>query len=222
MLKENIDLNGLCLIYGPSASGKSTLAKALMGHPSYTITKGKVIMDGVDVTSMDASLRSKAGLFLSFQSPVKIVGVKINNFIRAAVNARREEPFSPIAFHALLKAKMNELNMDSSFTRRYVNDGLSGGEQKKAEILQMAMLEPKYALLDETDSGLDVDALRIVATHVNKLKKDMAVILITHYQRFLDHISPDEVVIIKKGEIVKTGSADLALEIEKKGFEVVE
>ncbi|MSR86134.1 Fe-S cluster assembly ATPase SufC [Candidatus Woesearchaeota archaeon] len=210
-------------LMGPNGSGKSTLANALMGHPKYKITKGHIILDGKDITHEKPNIRANLGLFLSFQYPAEITGVTINNFLRTAVNNKREKKYSIVEFHNLLKEKMKELNIDISFIKRYINEGFSGGEKKKMEILQLSMLEPKYALLDETDSGMDVDAIRIVAEGINKVKqnKDMGIILITHYQRILDYLQPDEVSILFKGKIVATGGQELAKRIEKEGFEGV-
>ncbi len=205
-------------LMGPNGSGKSTLAQAIMGHPKYIITEGQILLDGKDITHATPEDRAKAGLFLSFQYPSAITGVTIGKFLRAAVNTKRETPYSVVEFHALLKEKMAELHIPSSFSRRYLNDGFSGGEKKKAEMLQLMVLEPKYALLDETDSGLDVDAIRIVAEGINKVKKDRAIIVITHYKRFLEYLQPDEVSILYEGKIIKQGDADLAHEIEETGF----
>jgi Fe-S cluster assembly ATP-binding protein len=206
-------------LMGPNGSGKSTLAKALMGHPKYKITSGKILIDGKDMTSAHVQERAKAGLFLSFQNPTEIVGVTIGNFLRTAVNAKREVKYSVIEFHKLLKEKMAELKMDPSFSRRYLNAGFSGGEKKRAEILQMSMLEPTYALLDETDSGLDVDAIKTVAEGINSMKHKMGIVIITHYHKFLEFIQPNQVSILYEGKIVKHGGKELAEEIEKEGFE---
>lgn len=206
-------------LMGPNGSGKSTLSFALMGHPRYKITSGKIFLDGKDITDAKPDERSRAGLFLSFQYPKEISGVTTSNFLRTALNTRNKKQISVLDFHKLLQEKMNLLKIDKSFTTRYLNEGFSGGEKKKMEILQMSILEPKIAILDETDSGLDVDSLKIVAQGINKLKKDMGILLITHYQRILDYITPDEVHIIKEGKIIKSGGKELALEVEKKGFE---
>jgi len=210
-------------LMGPNGSGKSTLAHAVMGHPKYKITQGKIILDGKDITKEKANIRAKAGLFLSFQYPAEITGVTIGNFLRTAVNNLREKKYSIVEFHSLLKEKMKELQMDPSFNKRYLNEGFSGGEKKRAEILQLSMLEPKYALLDETDSGLDVDAIRIVAEGIEKVRKnkDMGIIVITHYNRILDYLNPDEVSILYKGKIIASGGFELAKKIEKEGFEEV-
>ncbi|MBI2146815.1 Fe-S cluster assembly ATPase SufC [Candidatus Woesearchaeota archaeon] len=208
-------------LMGPNGSGKSTLAQALTGHPKYKVTAGKIILDGKDITAEKPDIRAKGGLFLSFQYPAEISGVTISNFIRAAVNARRSEPLSVLDFHKLLQHKMAELKMDSSFSKRYVNAGFSGGEKKRAEILQLIMLQPRYAFLDETDSGLDVDAIKIVAEGINALRKktSMTIIVITHYQRFLDYLEPDTVSIMGGGKIIASGGKELIQQIDEEGFE---
>jgi Fe-S cluster assembly ATP-binding protein len=205
-------------LMGPNGSGKSTLANALMGHPKYKITKGKILLDNIDITNEKTDKRAKAGLFLSFQHPQEISGVRITNFLRTAVNEVKGTNHSVIDFHKLLKNKMEFLNMDSSFLKRNLNEGFSGGEKKRAEMLQMLMLNPKYAMLDETDSGLDVDAIRIVAEGINKVKDQMGILLITHYDRFLNHLKPDTVSIINDGKIIKQGNYELAEQIQNEGF----
>lgn len=209
------------VLMGPNGSGKSTLANTLMGHPKYKVTQGKIILDGKDITNEKANVRAKAGLFLSFQYPSEVTGVTLNSFLRAALNSLHNKKYNVIEFNNMLKDKMVELKMDFSFSKRYLNEGFSGGEKKRAEILQLAMIEPKYSLLDETDSGLDVDAIKIVADGINKLKqKGMGVLLITHYNRFLEYLNPDWVTIIDKGMIVKSeGSFELAKVVEKEGFD---
>jgi Fe-S cluster assembly ATP-binding protein len=205
---------------GPNGSGKSTLAYALMGHPGYEVTEGRVLVNGVDVTEMDPNDRAKQGLFLAFQYPHSIPGVTMANFLRTAVNAVRETPVPPKEFRQTLREHLKLLKMSDEFAGRYVNDGFSGGEKKRAEILQMAMLQPKYAVLDETDSGLDIDALRIVADGVNALLgPEMGVLVITHYQRLLNYIKPDYVHVLVGGKIVAEGGPELALELERKGYE---
>jgi Fe-S cluster assembly ATP-binding protein len=207
-------------IMGPNGSGKSTLAYALMGHPGYEVTEGRVLVNGVDVTEMDPNDRAKQGLFLAFQYPHSIPGVTMANFLRTAVNAVRETPVPPKEFRQTLREHLKLLKMSDEFAGRYVNDGFSGGEKKRAEILQMAMLQPKYAVLDETDSGLDIDALRIVADGVNALLgPEMGVLVITHYQRLLNYIKPDYVHVLVGGKIVAEGGPELALELERKGYE---
>lgn len=214
-------------LMGPNGSGKSTLAYTLAGHPSYEPTAGQVVFDGEDLLEMDADERSRAGLFLAFQYPVSVPGVKMANFLRQAINARMraEDPdskgISIPAFRRLLKAKMDMLSIDHKFAGRYVNEGFSGGEKKRAEILQMATLEPKIAIMDETDSGLDIDALRIVAEGAGRLRDelDMGVLVITHYQRLLDYIKPDYVHVMFDGRIVESGGPELALRLEEKGYD---
>ena len=216
-----VDKGEVVAIMGPNGSGKSTLAYALMGHPRYEITKGRIFLNGEDVTEMEADERAKKGLFLSFQYPQEIAGVSVSNFLRTALNSKRGgNKISVPDFHRLLQEKMRLLKFDKSFALRYLNEGFSGGEKKKAEILQMAVLQPTIGILDETDSGLDVDSLKIVANGVNKLKgPDMGILLITHYQRILNYIIPDKVHIVVDGKIVKSGGKELALEVEEKGYE---
>jgi Fe-S cluster assembly ATP-binding protein len=211
-------------IMGPNGTGKSTLAKAIAGHPDYTITGGNVLLDGKSVLEMEADERARSGLFLAFQYPSEIPGVTIANFLRAALQARlgEGEEIDATAYYKQLYAKMDMLKIDRKFTSRAVNDGFSGGEKKRCEILQMAMLQPKFALMDETDSGLDIDALRIVADGVNTLRgPGLGVLLITHYQRLLDYIVPDHVHVMYDGRIVKSGDKTLALELEAKGYDWV-
>ena len=211
-------------IMGPNGTGKGTLAKAIAGHPDYTITSGDVLLDGVSVLEMEPDERARAGLFLAFQYPSEIPGVSIANFLRAAVQARMAEgeELDATGYYKRLYAKMDLLKIDRKFTSRSVNEGFSGGEKKRCEILQMAMLEPKIALMDETDSGLDIDALRIVAEGVNAQRAAAhapGILLITHYQRLLDYIVPDFVHVMHDGRIVKTGDKSLALELEAKGYD---
>ncbi len=211
-------------IMGPNGTGKSTLAKVIAGHPDYTITGGDVLLDGESVLEKEADERSRAGLFLAFQYPSEIPGVSIANFLRAAVQARMAEgeELDATAYYKRLYAKMDMLKIDRKFTSRAVNEGFSGGEKKRCEILQMAMLEPKFALMDETDSGLDIDALRIVSEGVNALRgPNLGVLMITHYQRLLNYIVPDFVHVMYDGRIVKSGNKDLALELEAKGYDWV-
>ena len=210
-------------IMGPNGSGKSTLAYTLMGHPGYQMTQGEILVDGVDISAMDPNTRAQQGLFLAFQYPHSIPGVTMANFLRTAVNAVHEQPMSPRDFRAELRERMKLLKMNDEFAGRYVNEGFSGGEKKRAEILQMAMLKPKYAVLDETDSGLDIDALHIVADGVNALLgPGMGVLVITHYQRLLNYINPDFVHVLVNGKIVQEGGPELALELEKLGYEQYE
>jgi Fe-S cluster assembly ATP-binding protein len=220
----NLTLNSgeVHAIMGPNGTGKSTLAKAVAGHPDYTITGGDVLLDGRSILAMQPDERARAGLFLAFQYPSEIPGVTIANFLRAAVQARltEGEELNATAYYKRLYTKMDLLKIDRKFTSRAVNDGFSGGEKKRCEILQMAMLEPKFALMDETDSGLDIDALRIVADGVNTMRgPNLGVLLITHYQRLLDYIVPDHVHVMYDGRIVKSGDKSLALELEAKGYD---
>lgn len=211
-------------IMGPNGTGKSTLAKAIAGHPDYTITSGDVLLDGESVLAMEPDERSRAGIFLAFQYPSEIPGVSIANFLRAAQQARMAEgeELDASAYYKRLYGKMDMLKIDRKFTSRSVNEGFSGGEKKRCEILQMAMLEPKFALMDETDSGLDIDALKIVAEGVNTMRNDsFGALMITHYQRLLDYIVPDFVHVMYDGRIVKSGDKSLALELEAKGYDWV-
>ena len=211
-------------IMGPNGTGKSTLSKAIAGHPDYTITSGDVLMDGQSILSMEVDERARAGLFLAFQYPSEIPGVSIANFLRAAVQARMAEgeELDATAYYKRLYSKMDMLKIDRKFTSRSVNEGFSGGEKKRCEILQMAMLEPKFSVMDETDSGLDIDALRIVSEGVNTLRgPGLGVLLITHYQRLLNYIVPDYVHVMYDGRIVKSGDKTLALELEAKGYDWV-
>jgi Fe-S cluster assembly ATP-binding protein len=211
-------------IMGPNGSGKSTLSKAIGGHPSYTITSGDVRLDGTSLLGLEADARARAGLFLAFQYPMEIPGVSNANFIRAALQARlpEGEELEATDFYADLYAEMDKLEMSRSFTARSVNEGFSGGEKKRNEILQMAMLKPKYAILDETDSGLDIDALKIVAAGVNALRgPNLGALVITHYQRLLDYIVPDVVHVMVDGRIVRTAGKELALELEQKGYDFI-
>jgi Fe-S cluster assembly ATP-binding protein len=211
-------------VMGPNGSGKSTLAQVLAGHPAYEVTGGTVEYEGEDLLEMDAEVRAQKGVFLAFQYPVEIPGVSNAYFLRAAYNeirkARGEEEIDPMSFADLMDEKMKLVEMDPAMLTRSVNTGFSGGEKKRNEILQMAVLEPRLAILDETDSGLDIDALRIVAHGVNTLKRpDRATIVVTHYQRLLNYIVPDFVHVLANGRIVRSGGKDLALELEAKGYD---
>jgi Fe-S cluster assembly ATP-binding protein len=209
-------------LMGPNGSGKSTLANTLMGNPTYEITEGRILLDGEDLTEADPDDRAKAGLFLAFQYPVSIPGVSVANFLRTAINAKRDEPIKVKEFGALLKQNMELLRVEREFTSRYLNDGFSGGEKKRAEILQMAMLKPEFAVLDETDSGLDIDALRVVADGVNALRgPDMGALIITHYTRILQYVRPDFVHIMLSGRIVQEGGPELADHLEERGYDWV-
>lgn len=213
-------------IMGPNGTGKSTLAKAIAGHGDYEVTSGSIKLDGKELLEMDPDERAREGVFMAFQYPIEIPGVTTTNFMKAAINERRkqngEEPIKAKDFLKMMKEKMTYVDIDQSFMSRELNVGFSGGEKKRNEIFQMAMLEPKLAVLDETDSGLDIDALRIVANGVNKLRTaENAFIVITHYQRLLDYIVPDFVHVMYNGKIVRSGGKELALELEEKGYDWV-
>jgi Fe-S cluster assembly ATP-binding protein len=209
-------------IMGPNGSGKSTLSKVIAGHEGYVVTGGSVTIDGADIGDMSTDERSRAGIFLAFQYPSEVPGVSNANFIRAALQSRlpKGQEIDAVAYYKGLYAKMDLLEMDRKFTARAVNEGFSGGEKKRNEILQMMMLEPKYCILDETDSGLDIDALKIVAKGVNAMRSsERGMLLITHYQRLLDYIKPDHVHVMAEGRIVRSGGPELALELEKHGYD---
>ncbi len=214
-------------IMGPNGSGKSTLARALAGHPEYEVTAGEVTYDGKDLLDMDPDERARDGVFMAFQYPVEIAGVNNAYFLKAAVNAKRKHEGLPeldaMEFMQLIKEKSKLLDIDQSMLSRAVNEGFSGGEKKRNEIFQMALLEPRLAILDETDSGLDIDALKLVAAGVNAMRDPKrAIIVVTHYQRLLDYIVPDFVHVLSAGRIVKSGGKELALELEKKGYSWIE
>lgn len=209
-------------IMGPNGSGKSTLSKIIAGHDDYEVTEGRVLLDGVDIAELEVDERSRAGIFLAFQYPAEVPGVSNANFLRAALQARlpEGEEIDAVAFYKDMYAKMDELEMNRKFTSRSVNEGFSGGEKKRNEILQMIMLDPRYCLLDETDSGLDIDALKVVARGVNSMRSEnRGFLVITHYQRLLDYIKPDHVHVMADGKIVKSGGAELALELEESGYD---
>jgi Fe-S cluster assembly ATP-binding protein len=209
-------------IMGPNGSGKSTLAKVIAGHPDYEVTNGDILLEGESILEMEPDERARKGLFLAFQYPMEIPGVSSANFLRAALQARLEEgeELDAMEFYQRMYEKMDLLEIKREFTSRSVNEGFSGGEKKRNEILQLAMLEPSFAVLDETDSGLDIDALKIVAAGVNKLRgPDIGILLITHYQRMLNYIIPDFVHVMFEGKIVRSGGKDLALELEAKGYD---
>ena len=210
----------VCALMGPNGSGKSTLAYTLMGHPKYTVDKGEAWYKGQNILELKPDERAKLGLFLSFQYPQEIPGVSVSNFLRTALNAVKPSQISVPDFVKLLKEKMKLLKIDDSFSRRYLNEGFSGGEKKRAEILQLAVLQPEMAILDETDSGLDIDSLKIVAEGVNSmLNPNFGALIITHYQRILSYVTPDRIHIMVKGKIVKSGGKELAHELEAKGYD---
>ena len=213
-------------LMGPNGSGKSTLAFSLTGHPNYTVTSGTATLDGINLLDTPPDKRAKAGLFLSFQYPAAIPGVKVANFLYAARQAIKPGDLAPAKFRALLMEKLNLLDMDPAFLGRYLNDGFSGGEKKRLEMLQLAVLQPKYAVLDETDSGLDVDALRAVGDSLNAMRaseegRETGLLIITHYPRILHHIKPDAVHVMMDGRIVKEGDAELAERIEREGYDTI-
>jgi Fe-S cluster assembly ATP-binding protein len=210
-------------LLGPNGSGKSTLANTIMGHPSYEVTEGQVLFDGAEITELAPHERAKLGLFLAFQYPVAVPGVSVANFLRMAINAQREEPIKVKEFGEQLGHAVELLDVDRSFTSRHLNDGFSGGEKKRAEILQMAMLQPQVAVLDETDSGLDIDALRTVAEGVAKLhaEQGLGALIITHYQRILDHVRPQFVHILMDGRIVMRGGPELVERLEREGYDPI-
>jgi Fe-S cluster assembly ATP-binding protein len=211
-------------IMGPNGSGKSTLSKVISGHPAYEVTDGDILFDGESVLDMEPDERARAGIFLAFQYPVEIPGVSIANFMRTALSAKRGEEVDVFDFQDELERDMGMLEMDTTFALRNVNEGFSGGEKKRNEILQLAMLQPKLAVMDETDSGLDIDALKIVSEGVNKIKEqrpDTTLLLITHYQRMLNYIKPDFVHVMVEGRIIRSGGPELALELEEKGYDWV-
>lgn len=209
-------------IMGPNGSGKSTLSKVVAGHDDYEVTEGSVTMDGENLLELEIDERSRAGLFLAFQYPAEVPGVTMANFIRAALQARlpEGEELDAVSYYKNLYEKMDQLGIDRQFTSRFVNEGFSGGEKKRNEVLQMMMLEPSYCLMDETDSGLDIDALKVVADGVNSMRSpDRGFLVITHYQRLLDYIEPDHVHVLADGQIVRSGTKELALELENKGYD---
>jgi Fe-S cluster assembly ATP-binding protein len=221
-LSLEIERGKVHAIMGPNGSGKSTLAKVIAGHPDYTVTSGEVLMDGENILGLAPDERARKGVFLAFQYPMEVPGVTIANFLRAAVQARlpEGEELEATDYYQTLYEKMDMLEMAHTFTSRSVNAGFSGGEKKRCEILQMAMLHPEYAILDETDSGLDIDALKIVSNGVNALRgPDIGILLITHYQRLLDYIVPDYVHVMANGKIVLSGGKELALELEDRGYD---
>ena len=209
-------------IMGPNGSGKSTLANVLMGHPRYEVTGGSITFQGEDVFELEPDERAKLGMFLAFQYPSEVPGVSVANFLRTAVNSVREEELSPMEMYRLLQEKMGIMQMDPKFAERYLNEGFSGGEKKRNEILQMLMLDPQLAIMDETDSGLDIDALQVVARGVNELRgPEFSAVIITHYQRILRYIEPDHVHVMLDGRLVTSGGKELADDLEEKGYDWV-
>lgn len=216
-----IKQNEIHAVMGPNGGGKSTLAQAIMGHPGFVITKGKILVDGKDITKLSPDKRAKMGIFLGFQYPVEVPGVNFASFLRMAVNEnkKKSEKSSPIAFRNLMMEKAKKMAFSEDITKRFLNEGFSGGEKKKAEILQMVLLKPSFAILDEPDSGLDVDALKYISKTISKLDFPVGIMLITHYQRIFHYLCPDFVHILINGKIVKSGDASLAKTIEKSGYE---
>ncbi len=207
-------------LMGPNGSGKSTLANAILGHPKYTVTGGKILMKGEDILEMETDERARKGLFLAFQYPCEVPGVRQSNFLRLACNARLGREMDVTDFYSKLEEKMNVLDIDEKFMKRYLNEGFSGGEKKRNEILQMMMLEPEFAIMDETDSGLDIDALKVVSHGVNELRgPGLGILIITHYERILRYINPDFVHILVDGKIVKSGGPELAAHLEEHGYD---
>jgi Fe-S cluster assembly ATP-binding protein len=207
-------------IMGPNGSGKSTLANAIMGNPKYEVTSGQVLMKGENILDMEVDERSRKGLFLAFQYPCEVPGVRMSNFLRLACNARAGHELEVMEFYDKLETKMKFLDIDDAFMKRYLNEGFSGGEKKRHEILQMMMLEPEFAVMDETDSGLDIDALKVVSEGINKLRgPNLGILIITHYERILRYIQPDFIHILVDGKIVKSGGADLAAHLEEHGYD---
>jgi Fe-S cluster assembly ATP-binding protein len=221
-LDLEVDKGEIHAIMGPNGSGKSTLANVLMGHPRYEVTGGSITFQGEDVFELEPDERAKLGMFLAFQYPSEVPGVSVANFLRTAVNSVREEELSPMEMYRLIQEKMGIMQMDPKFAERYLNEGFSGGEKKRNEILQMLMLDPKLAIMDETDSGLDIDALQVVAKGVNELRgPEFSAVIITHYQRILRYIEPDRVHVMLDGRLVTSGGKELADELEEKGYDWV-
>lgn len=217
-----INTNEIHAIMGPNGTGKSTLAQAIMGHPKYVVTSGTITLDGEDVLEMEVDERARAGIFLGMQYPSEITGVTNSDFLRSAINAKREEgdEISLMKFIRELDSKMEFLEMDEDMATRYLNEGFSGGEKKRNEILQLTMLKPKFAVLDEIDSGLDIDALKVVSKGINEMRgEDFGCLIITHYQRLLDYITPDKVHVMMQGKVVKSGGAELAHKLEEQGYD---
>ena len=219
----NLEKGKIHALMGPNGSGKTTLAYVLMGHPKYKITSGEILLNGEDLVKMSPDERAKKGLFLSFQQPIEVSGVTISNFLRQAYNSLDKDKLSLLEFRHLLEKKCKELGIDLKFLNRYLNEGFSGGEKKKVEILQLLVLNPKIAVLDETDSGLDIDALKKVAEGINKfMNKEKTVLIITHYKRILDYVKPNKISIMLDGKIALEGNGDLADHLEEKGYGWIE
>ncbi len=218
----DLDLGEVLVIMGPNGAGKSSITKAIMSHPKYRINSGKIYLFGEDITNLTPDEKAKKGLFLSFQNPIEIPGVTLSNFLRASYNSVTGKNIKTVDFFKLLQEKMEILGMDKSFRSRFLNHGFSGGEKKKVEVLEMLLLEPDFIILDELDSGLDVDALNIISKAINKLreKKKIGVLIITHFNKILKYIEPDRTIVIKEGIIFKEGDGNLAREIEEKGFNI--
>lgn len=220
--KVNLEINRgeVCALMGPNGSGKSTLANVIMGNPNYTIEGGSILVNDEDITKLKVNEKAKKGIFLSFQYPSEISGVTISNFLRTALNSTKNTNVSAIEFQKILKEKIELLEIKDGLSKRYLNEGFSGGEKKKFEILQMAILDPKFALLDETDSGLDVDSLKIVANNIKKIKEasNAGFLIITHYKRILDYIKPDKIYIIVGGKIIRQGDFSLSNKLEELGY----
>lgn len=217
-----INTDEIHAIMGPNGTGKSTLSSAIMGHPSYEVTKGEVLLDGVNILELEVDERAKAGLFLAMQYPSEITGVTNADFMRSAINAKREEgqEINLMQFIKKLDKNMDFLDIDKDMAQRYLNEGFSGGEKKRNEILQLMMLEPKFAILDEIDSGLDIDALKVVSKGINQMRgENFGALMITHYQRLLNHITPDKVHVMYAGKVVKSGGPELAKRLEEEGYE---
>lgn len=216
----SIDSNEVVVLMGPNGAGKSTISNVLMGNPKYEITNGNILLNGEDITKVDTNIRAKKGLFLSFQSPIEISGVTMTNFLRTSYNSIKDSNINLSNFMKILNENMDELGLDSKFRGRFVNSGFSGGEKKRSELLQLMLFEPDFVILDEIDSGLDVDGLKLVGEMLNKIlsKRNMGVIIITHHNKILEYIKPDRVLILKGGQIVEEGNFDLAKKIEKEGF----
>lgn len=219
----DIEKGKIYALMGPNGTGKSTLAYTIIGHPKYKVTNGRILFEDRDITSLSTTERARLGIFLAFQYPVTIPGVTVASFLKTILSIKRGENISLVKFHKLLKDKMNLLEIGEDFARRYLNEGFSGGEKKKGEILQMAVLEPRLAILDEIDSGLDIDALKVVAKGIERVfNPDMSIVIITHYQRVLNYIKPDSIYVMMDGRIVTSGGSELASTLEEKGYEWLE